>query len=118
MTIRERIIELMNDGSYKPSSKEELAVAFDIERKYLEEFYGVIYAMEKEGIIVKTSNGKYGLIDNDHLVTGKLQGHEKGFGFLISKDKSRDDVFIPAENMNGAMHGDQVIVSIDRKSVV
>ncbi len=115
MTIRERIIELMNDGSYKPSSKEELAVAFDIGRKYLEEFYGVIYAMEKEGIIVKTSNGKYGLIDNDHLVTGKLQGHEKGFGFLISKDKSRDDVFIPAENMNGAMHGDQVIVSITRR---
>ena len=115
MPIRERIIELMNNDNYRPSSKEELAVEFDIERKYLEEFYQVIYDMEKEGTIVKTRNGKYGLIDNDHLVTGKLQGHEKGFGFLISKDKSRDDIFIPAENMNGAMHGDQVIVSITRR---
>lgn len=115
MTIREKIIKFMDDENYKPMSKEELAVKFDMGRKDLKEFYEIIYNMEKEGMVVKTKNEKYGLIDNDHLITGKLQGHEKGFGFLIANDKERKDIFIPAENMNGAMHGDKVIVNITRR---
>ena len=59
---------------------------------------------------------KYALIDNDYLVVGTIEGHQRGFGFLIPKDKTRDDVFIPAENMNGAMHGDRVIVNITRRN--
>lgn len=115
MTIREKIIKFMDDENYKPMSKEELAVKFDMGRKDLKEFYEIIYNMEKEGTVVKTKNEKYGLIDNDHLITGRLQGHEKGFGFLIANDKERKDIFIPAENMNGAMHGDKVIVNITRR---
>jgi ribonuclease R len=112
MTIREKMIKFMEDENYRPMSKEELAVEFDMGKDDLKAFYQVIYGMEKEGLVVKTRNGKYGLIDNDYLITGKLQGHEKGFGFLIPDDKTRKDIFIPAENMNGAMHGDKVIVNI------
>ncbi len=115
MSIREKIIEFMENADYKPMSKEELAVKFDIGRKDLKEFYQIVSSLEKEGVIVKAKNDKYGLIDNDYLVTGILQGHEKGFGFLIANDRTRKDVFIPAENMNGAMHKDKVIVNITRR---
>ena len=31
---------------------------------------------------------------------------------FVSKDKQEQDIFIPAENMNGAMHGDRVIANL------
>lgn len=115
MSIRERIMELMETKKYKPMLKEELAVFFDIDKKDIKDFYKVLESLEKEGIIIKTKNEKYALIDNDYLVVGILEGHERGFGFLIPNDKTREDIFIPAENMNGAMHGDKVIVNVIRR---
>lgn len=115
MSIREIIIELMEDKKYKPMLKEELAVHFDIGRRELEDFYGILGGLEKEGVIIKAKNERYGLIDNDYLVAGILEGHERGFGFVVSKDKTRQDIFIPAENMNGAMHGDRVIANITKR---
>ncbi len=105
----------MEEKQYKPMLKEELAVAFNMGMEDLKKFYDVLKGLEKEGVIIRAKNDRYGLIDNDYLVTGKLDGHEKGFGFLISEDKDREDIFIPAENMNGAMNGDKVIVNITRR---
>jgi ribonuclease R len=45
------------------------------------------------------------------LVTGLLQGHPDGFGFVIpDEDPSlgRRDVYVPARDMSDAMHGDRV----------
>ncbi|HCO18820.1 MAG TPA: ribonuclease R, partial [Tissierellales bacterium] len=66
----------------------------------------------KEGIILKARNERYGLLNNEYMALGVLEGNEKGFGFVISKDRPGEDVFISAENMNGAMHGDKVVVNI------
>ncbi|CAK7056926.1 ribonuclease R [Tissierella sp.] len=115
MSIREMIIEFMEEKKYKPMLKEELAVQFDIERRDLESFYKILEGLEREGIVIKAKNDKYGLIDNDYLVAGILEGNERGFGFVIPNDKIREDIFIPAENMNGAMHGDRVIANITRR---
>lgn len=105
----------MEEKKYKPMLKEELAVQFDIERRDLESFYNILEGLEKEGVVIKAKNDKYGLIDNDYLVAGILEGNERGFGFVIPNDKTRRDIFIPAENMNGAMHGDRVIATITRR---
>ncbi|HEY8361996.1 MAG TPA: ribonuclease R [Tissierellaceae bacterium] len=118
MSIREKVIELMQTKKYKPMIKEELAVFFDIDRKDLKDFYKVLESLEKEGLIVKTKNEKYVLIDNDYLVVGTIEGNERGFGFLIPQDRTREDIFIPAENMNGAMHGDKVVVNVIKRKEI
>ncbi|WP_313756995.1 ribonuclease R [Tissierella sp.] len=118
MSIREMIIEFMEEKNYKPMLKEELAVQFNLERKDLESFYKILEGLEKEGVVIKAKNHKYGLIDNDYLVAGILEGHERGFGFVIPNDRIREDIFIPAENMNGAMHGDRVIANIIRRQEI
>ena len=51
--------------------------------------------MEKEGVIIRNNKDKYGPISSDYLVVGRLQGHEKGFAFVIPNDKTREDIFIP-----------------------
>jgi ribonuclease R len=43
---------------------------------------------------------------------GILTVNPRGFGFVASPTATGDDVFVNAESLGGAMHGDQVIVEI------
>src|SRR5699024_7373225 len=115
MSIREKIVEYINEDDYKPLLKEELIVKFNIELDQKKEFYQVLDSLEKEGLIIKTANEKYGPINSEYLVVGILEGHERGFGFVIPTDPDREDIFIPAESMEGAMHGDKVITNVIKK---
>ena len=118
MGLRRNIIKFMEEKLYKPMLKEELAIKFGLEGKEMEAFYKVLEDMEKEGTIIKTRNERYGLIDKMNLIVGKLEGNEKGFAFLIPEDRTRPDIFIPAEETNGAIHGDKVVVRIVSKGVI
>lgn len=118
MGIRKNIIKFMEEKLYKPMLKEELAIQFGLEGKEMITFYEVLEDMEKEGIIIKTRNDRYGLMDKMNLVVGKLEGNVKGFGFLVPEDKTKEDIFIPAEEMNGALHGDKVVVRIVSKGEI
>ncbi len=49
----------------------------------------------------------------DHLVAGKLDLHRDGFGFVRPNTPGatrEDDLFIPPNELNGAMQGDEVLV--------
>ena len=116
MNIRDVIIKFMESKEYRPMLREELLIHFGIDKSESKEFYKVLEGLEKDGILVRNQNNRYGLLNADYLVVGKLEGHEKGFGFVLSKDKQREDVFITSENMNGAMNGDTVIANILKKS--
>lgn len=102
----------METKEYKPMLKEELAIEFGIEKGDTKEFYKVLEGLEKEGVLIRNNKDKYGLIKSDYLVVGTLQGNERGFGFVLPKDKTRQDIFIPAENLNSAMHGDTVVANL------
>jgi len=43
---------------------------------------------------------------------GLLTVNPRGFGFVASPTASGDDVFVNADSLGGAMHGDQVIVEV------
>ena len=45
----------------------------------------------------------------ENLVAGRLDLHRDGFGFVRTKD-SAGDLFIPPNELNGAMQGDEVLV--------
>lgn len=63
--------------------------------------------------IYHTNKDKYLLFENSHLKTGRLIVNKKGYGFVdIEGD---EDVYIAAKNMNGAIHGDFVVVEITSK---
>ncbi len=117
MSIRESIIELMEEKKYKPMLKEELALHFNIGRKDFKDFFKVLETIEKEGLIIRNKNDRYGLIDNKYLVVGTIEGNERGFAFLLPTDKTRRDIFIPGENMDGAFHGDKVIVNVVNEGI-
>lgn len=116
MPIREKIIELMSSSEYKPLLKEEIAFVFGINRKEEKDFFKVLNSLEKEGLIVKNKDDRYILTNNEYMVIGRIEANERGYGFLIPNDKTKEDVFIPPENMDSAMHNDIVVVNIIKKA--
>ncbi len=117
MGLRENIVNFMEEKVYKPMSKEELALEFGLKGKEIKVFYKVLKDMEKEGVIIKTRNNLYGLVDKMNLVVGTIDGNEKGFGFLVPDDKTKEDIYIPSEDMNGAFHGDKVVVRLKTRGL-
>ncbi len=51
-------------------------------------------------------------ITRDRLIAGKLDLHRDGFGFVRANGSTarEDDLFIPPNELNGAMQGDEVLV--------
>ena len=116
MVSRERVLAFMREEAYNPMTDHELAVIFNLKENDIGSFYTVLDDMEKKGEIIKTKKNRYAAPERMNLMVGKLQMHTKGFGFILSELEGYADVFIPATDMNGAMHNDRVIGRITRKS--
>jgi len=114
MNIREALMDFMKEQAYKPMTLQELERVFEITKQDRMDFAKVLKNMEKEGLIVKTRTEHYGVPERMGLVVGKLQGHSKGFAFVIPETE-RPDVFVPSSNLNGAMHNDRVVVKITKE---
>ncbi|HLF24467.1 MAG TPA: RNB domain-containing ribonuclease, partial [Burkholderiales bacterium] len=69
----------------------------------------------RDGRLVRLKKNHYALPDRQNLVRGRVQAHPDGFGFLIPEDKNAEDVYLNRREMRRVMHGDQVMVRIDRK---
>ncbi len=113
---KERIVAFMRDKAYKPLLFKELIMVLDVPEEDIELFTQVIDELEEEGRIFKTHGKRYGVPSRLNLVTGRLQGHERGYGFLIPDDELMEDIFIPADSLNGAMHNDRVVARANKKS--
>lgn len=114
MNIKEILISFMREQAYKPMDIYELERVFDIKKSERKDFEKILRDMEKDGQIVKTRTEHYGVPDRMGLVVGRLQGHQKGFGFVIPEEE-RPDVFIPSSYLNGAMNGDKVVAKVTRE---
>lgn len=112
---KERIVEFMKEDAYKPLLFKELIYVLDVPQSDVELFKQVMDELEDEGKIFKTHRDRYGVPERMNLVVGRIQGNERGFGFVIPDDDMIKDIFIPADSMNGAMHNDRVVSRINSK---
>ena len=111
--MEEKIIELLKKESkaYSIDELEEILEINDVEG--LKELLKLLNKMEDELKIYRTNKNNYMLFTNSHLKIGTLMGNKRGFGFVdIEGD---EDVYIHQSNLNGAIHGDKVIVEIVSK---
>jgi ribonuclease R len=109
----DRLLQHMKDEAYKPLTVQELEAAFGIEDSTaFKDFVKALVIMEEKGLVVRTRSNRYGLPEKMNLVRGKLTGHAKGFAFVIPDEPGMDDIFIPPNEINNAMHGDIVLVRV------
>jgi ribonuclease R len=70
----------------------------------------------RDGRLVRLKKNHYALPDRQHLVRGRVHAHPNGYGFLIPEDKDAEDVYLSRREMRRVMHGDIVMVRIDRQA--
>lgn len=117
MELLNRVLEYMREEAYNPMLISELAQALKIEDEDMLQLEETLQYMENEGYIIKTRKKRYGLPERMNLIVGRLQGSQKGFGFLIPDNPDIRDLYISVENLNGAMHNDRVIARITKGSI-
>jgi len=110
---KQKILAFMREESYKPLKLSELEVVLDVPQEDRPALKELLDSMAEEGLIIKTRKERYGVPERMGLIVGKFQGHARGFGFVLP-DIGDDDVFIPSNAINGAMHGDRVIARLNR----
>lgn len=117
MKTEQEIIEFMREEAYHPMTIHELEDEFKVtSADDFKELVKLLNVLEEDGKVVRTRSNRYGVPERMNLIRGKLQGHAKGFGFVIPDQEGTEDIFIPAHDMNGALNGDIVLCRLASKS--
>ena len=110
--IRKSLLGLINDKHYNPLKKEELALIFNIHPAEMAMFYNFLDELEEDGYIFRTKKGRIMSPNQMGLFVGKFVSHRKGYGFVESDEEYTQDLFIPKDDINGALHNDRVMAEI------
>src|ERR1041385_2097046 len=114
--IREQILALLSRKDYRPLNKIEIARKIGVSGSARVALRRTLRDLERSGEIARIRKDRYVLPAEADLVSGKLSIHPVGYGFLISEKPGEPDVFIAAENVGTAMHGDRVVARISPES--
>lgn len=110
--IREQLLALLSRKDYRPLNKTEIARKFGVSGRARVALRKTLRDLERAGEIARIRKDRYVLPREADLVTGKVSVHPVGYAFLISEKPGEPDVFIAAENVGTAMHGDRVVARI------
>lgn len=108
---RKQVLEgLMSDKQYVPMKLKELAMILQVPKENRGELLEVLDELIRDGKIEVSKRGKYRIAEMP-LLTGRLVGNARGFGF-VEVEGREEDIFISESNMASAIHGDTVQISL------
>lgn len=106
------LLAYMREGAYRPLTLGDMVHIFGLDKPQRRQLKALLAELEATGDIVQTRTKRYGVPERMNLVVGRLQGHQRGFGFVIPARGGTGDLFISAQNMGTAMHDDRVVARI------
>ncbi len=111
--ISERILSSMRHAG-RPLYLREIMHFSHIRAHEKREAKDIVADLVKRGRLFLLKGNRYGVSDLMKLVRGRLIAHHDGFGFVRPEDGGGPDIFIPACAMKGAVHGDRVVVRVEK----
>ncbi|MEH6578547.1 MAG: ribonuclease R [Amphritea sp.] len=106
---REFILDTLTELG-EPLSHEQLCAELELSSdQQIEALRRRLRAMERDGQLMHTRRGGYGLVDHMDLITGRVLGHRDGYGFLIPDDGS-SDLYLHNRQMRKLFDGDRALV--------
>ena len=112
--IREQVLALLARNDYRPLNKVDIARRLGFGGSERVALRKTLRELEHAGEIARIRKNRYVLPAEADLVAGKLSIHPAGYGFLSPEKSGDPDIFIAAENIGTAMHGDRVVARISR----
>ncbi|HKM00102.1 MAG TPA: ribonuclease R [Mobilitalea sp.] len=102
--------DFFTNKGYKPMKFKDIAGILQVPKEAKHELKTLLDYMISQGIIVLDAQNRYKK-PGDDIISGIYSGTQRGFGFVILEDEEQD-IFIPENATNGAMHGDRVNITI------
>jgi len=100
-----------------PLAPAEVAARLSITRRQQHLFDACVATLERDGKLLVNRKGELCIVAKLDLVTGTIEGHPDGFGFLVP-DAGGDDLFLSPREMHKVLHGDRVTakrIGFDRR---
>jgi ribonuclease R len=130
MASPEQILTLFKERVVQPMSARELARLLRVPRDERVAFKRDLKRLVVAGHLVQVRGNRFALPDTANLIAGRLQTNPGGFGFVVPDDAQpgpalnqrsesggeRRDIYIAAANLTEAMHGDRVLVRVERQT--
>jgi ribonuclease R len=116
MLSRDEILEQMRERVHHPAGTRELLQLLKIPREERATFRRHLKSLVADGELIQIRGQRFGLPEKMDLYIGLLQTHAGGYGFVVPERDldAPGDIYIAGPHLNDAMHGDRVVVRIER----
>jgi len=113
MVAKNLLTNFFKEKVTRPLSFREIVYSLNLSPPERRSLKRILREMLRDGDIVKTRKNLYGPASEMSLVTGYLELHKEGYGFVISEKPGEKDIFIPARATLGAMDNDRIVARIE-----
>jgi ribonuclease R len=106
----------MRERVHHPAGTRELLQLLKVPREERATFKRHLKSLVSAGDLIQIRGQRFGLPEKMDLYVGRLQTHPGGYGF-VTPERPLDaggDIYISGPLLNEAMHGDRVVVRIER----
>ncbi len=95
----------------------ELAQALDVDATQRKDLRRALRGLVDEHRVVKLDRRHYSLPSpsTKNVITGRVQAHRSGFGFLIPDNSSLPDIFLSRKDLTELMHRDRIALHVGQK---
>ncbi len=114
---RDELLRIFETRIQRPVSARELIQLLKIPKEARVGVRRQLRGLAADGSLVVVRGHQYGLPGRGNQLVGHLRTHPDGYGFVSIDNEDparRDDVYIPPMRLEQAMHGDRVVVRVDR----
>src|SRR5216117_1437006 len=116
MYSRDQVLAVMRERVHHPAGMRELLQVLKVSRDDRTSFKRHVKSLVSSGDLIQIRGHRFGLPEKMDLYVGRLQTHQAGYGF-VTPERPLDaggDIYISGPHLNEAMHGDRVVVRIER----
>jgi ribonuclease R len=116
--VRDRVQQILRKLG-RPTTEKDLFKLLRVEGEARLEAKRVLAEMLAQGSLARTRSDRLGLPEKMDLVAGRLECKPGGFGFVRPDrlaGKAEPDIYVAGAALGEALHGDRVLVHIDRKN--
>jgi ribonuclease R len=116
MYSRDQVLALMRERVHHPAGMRELLQVLKVPRDDRTAFKRHVKSLVASGDLIQIRGHRFGLPEKMDLYVGRLQTHAAGYGFVIPERPldAGGDIYVSGTHLNEAMHGDRVVVRIER----
>ena len=113
--LRDEVLALLRAKGAHPMSLRDIQHLLGVPPGGKRDLQALLRRLCESGELVRTRGKRFGVSAEMNLAPGRLQMHPDGYGFVVLDEKAAGDVFVKARELGGAMHGDRVLVRIERE---